>query len=887
MNKPVLAIGLGLTAVLAGCSVTSAPMAPKAPEAKAPNVQPYEATGAPAGPALNHAAGQEYEELLRKLREQASVNDQQKLAQADEYYRLAERYYGSHDFEKAEAECRKAMTLNPNHGAAHALWLEVQFALGRGKVTPQSMEIARYINEAVARRQAAELEIDDALQNGQRAYNRGDYDDAERSFRRVLEYAKWLPTGVQLETRRREAADLLERTKMARKQKDIDDARARRILIEEEKAREEVRKKYEQRRELELLFAQAQLLFERENYTRCVQICDKILYIDPRLASVEEMKAVALRLNHVAADRSNTKLYIEQWKRTFERIELMGVVQSEELEFPSRELWEEVITRRKPKGVLEEAADELSDTDQAIANKLREIKVDLDYQNQPLTDVVNYIREVSGLNVVIDSKTIPDPTAETFSIKVKNISLEGALKILLPNKQKAHTIEDGVVIVTTTDALKKKVRLELYPVQDLTYGLQDFPGVNITLDDQGLGTAAAGAEEGAKQQFTGEDLANLIKNTIDKDNWDEANGQSVVFQNGLLIVRNALDVHKKIRKFLNDLRASTGILVSIETRFLSVEDNFLQQVGMDFRDVDGTRVAGVLSLDDINPAFSTLPGQQFSQFVDPDGGGGPLAVSSPGITGTFGNNVARNLGARIQNIMQNDQILARFYNQSLGPLGGLSMQYTLLDDISLEAIIRMVSRSQRQHMLTAPKLTLFNTQRGNIRISNQFAYIRDYDIQVATAAAAADPVPAVVTDGISLDVRPIVSSDRRFITVELRPTVATLFPLPPQVFGITISLQVPGNLITPTLQLLIETPILNVQTLRTTVVIPDRGTLLIGGLTVYFEEDAETSVPMWRNIPILGNLGSEKVKGRQRRQMLTLLRARIIIPDEEEKRRFD
>ncbi len=879
MKKQVLALGLGLAAAVSGCSTAPTETA------GAPKVQPYDASGAPSNPA-NHAAGQEWQELMRKLSEQAQVGEQAKLAQSDEHYRLAERWYGAGDFEKAEAECQKALALNPSHGAAHALWIEVQFVLGRGKVTPQSVEIDKVLKEAVARRQQTELEIDDSIQNGQRAYNRGDYDEAERHFRRVLEYAKWLPTGVQLETRRREAADLLERTKMARRQKDIDEARQRRVMIEEEKARDEVRKKLEQRRELELLFAQAQLYFEKENYVRCVEVCEKILYIDPRLASVDEMKSVALRLNHVAADRRNTTLYIEQWKRTFERIELMGVVQADELEFPSRELWEEVITKRRPPGVMDESAEELSQTDRAVSDKLRSIHIDLDYQNQTLAQIVDYVREVSGLNIVIDSKTIPDPTSETFNIKVKNVSLESALRILLPNKGKAHMIEDGVVVVTTTEALKKKVNLELYPVQDLTYGLQDFPGVNITLDDQGLATTAGG-EEGAKQQFTGEDLATLIKNTIEKDNWDEANGQSVVFQNGLLIVRNAVEIHKKIRKFLSDLRASTGILVSIETRFLTVEDDFLQQVGMDFRDVDGNRVRGILSLDDINPAFSTLPGQQFAQFVDPDGGGGPLAVSSPGITGTFGNNVVRNMGARIQNIMQNDQILARFYNSALGPLGGLSMQYTLLDDISLEAIVRLVSRSQRQHQLVAPKLTLFNTQRGNIRIANQFAYIRDYDIQVATAAAAADPIPSVVTDGISLDVRPIVSADRRFITVELRPTIATLFPLPPQVFGINISLNVPGNIVSPTLQLLIETPILNVQTLRTTVVLPDRGTLLIGGLTTYFEEDAESSVPLWRNIPILGNLGSEKVKGRQRRQLLTLLRARIIIPDEEEKRRFD
>ncbi|HKS16787.1 MAG TPA: hypothetical protein VJU16_05705, partial [Planctomycetota bacterium] len=773
------------------------------------------------------------------------------------------------------------------HGASHALMLEVQFALGKGRVTPQSLEFEAIIQMAAAKQQQVIFEIRESMDNGIRSYNLGNYDDAERHFRTILEYAKWLPTGVELERQRQHAADLLERTKLARQQKKIDEDKARQAIIEDQRAREEVRRKLDQRRELELLFSQAQIHFEREQYNKCIDVCDRILYIDPRLNSVDEMKMIAQRLSHVKSDRDITRTYIEQWKRTFENIENIGTVQADELSFPARELWLEVIRRRKPKGILGTDEGQMSEADTEVMNKIRTIQINLDFQNADIRAVIDYVREISGLNIVIDGRQIQDPSTYTYpTLRLKDVTISAVFDIVLGGKELAYQVESGVIVITTAKAVKAKVQLDMYNVQDITYGLQDFPGVNITLSEDALG-ASTQSEEGAKPVFDGEALANLIKSTIEKTNWDEANGQSCVFQNGLLIVRNSIDVHRKVRKFLNDLRSSTGILVAVESRFLTVEDNFLQQVGMDFRDVDGARVAGVLSLDDISPAFSTLPGSQFATFLDPDGGGGPLAVSSPGITGTFGDNIVRNMGARIQNIMVNDTVLQRFYQSAISPLGGMSLQYTLLDDISLEAIVRLVSRSTRQHQLVAPKLTLFNTQRGNIRIANQFAYIKDYDIQVAVAAAAADPIPSVVTDGISLDVRPIVSADRRFVTIELRPTVATLFPLPPQVFGINISVAIPGNVVTPTLTLLVETPILNVQSLRTTVIIPDRGTLLIGGLTVYFEEDAQSSIPIWRNIPILGNLGSEKVKGRQRRQLLILLRARIIIPDEEERRRFD
>ncbi|HZE97992.1 MAG TPA: hypothetical protein VE981_13265, partial [Planctomycetota bacterium] len=638
----------------------------------------------------------------------------------------------------------------------------------------------------------------------------------------------------------------------------------------------------DQKRELELLFGQAQMYFEQEQYPRCVEICEKILYINTNLTSVAEMRNVAQRLQHMKMSRDNLKNYIEEWKRTFEQIEINATVQADELEFPNIEIWKELISQRKPKGI-QAMSEDINDEDKTIVDKLHSIRITIDMQNAPLTAIVDYIREISGLNIHITG--IDNPDQEMISFKVQDIVLDGALRLMLQPRNKAYMVRDGVVLITTADALKKRVKLDLYDVQDLTYGMADFPGVDISLSQDSIGTAVAAGEE-AKQQFTGEDLANLIKNTIHKDQWEEADGKSIQFQNGLLIVRNSIEMHKQIRKFLSDLRASTSMLVSVETRFLSVEHDFLQEVGMDFRDVNAVgnqfnRVQGISTLTDIQPGY--VLGAIDQAFIAPGNG---LPATSAGITGVFGNNNARSMGARIQNIMVGDFLVNRFFSQVYRPDGGGSLQWTLLDDVSFEVVMRLVSRSEKNHILTAPKLTLFNTQRGNFRISNQMAYIRDYDIQIATAAVALDPVVDVVSDGISLDVRPIVSADRRFVTLELRPTVAQLFPQPPGIFSITTNVTAPGAPITDALPITIETPIVNIQRIRTTVVVPDRGTLMLGGLTAFFDEDAESSIPMWRSIPLLGNIGSLKVKGLQRKQTLIICRVRIIIPGEEERRRF-
>lgn len=858
--------------IAAGCASSET----AAPPAEKPEAAPA-AAAAPQQPPKNPQTGAEWEELINKLKSSYEITEQQKTSQADEHYRLAERYYQAGDFEKATIECEKALQLSPNHAPSRALFMEVQFILGQGKVTPEAGIYDKYMKEALVRHQQTMVEIETAQSRGTRSFNLGDYEAAEREFRKILEYAKWLPTGVELESRRKAALDMLDRTKAAGREKALSEEQTRMRLIEEERARDEYKRLIDQKRELEILFGQAQLFFEQEQYTRCAEVCDRILYINPNLTSVAEMRNVAQRLNHMKRGRDNLKNYIEEWKRTFEQIEINAATQANELEFPSTEVWRELIAKRKPKGISD-IEEDIQPEDKEILDKLKSIKITIDMQNAPLTAIVDYIREISGLNIHISG--IDNPDQEVISFKVADIVLDGALKLMLGPRQKGYMVKDGVVLITTADSLKKKVKLELYDVQDLTYGMQDFPGVDISLAQDAIGAQVTQGEE-AVQQFTGEDLANLIKNTIHKDQWEEADGKSIQFQNGLLIVRNAVETHKAIRKFLSDLRASTSMLVSVETRFLSVEDDFLQQVGMDFRDVNGARVQGITTLADINPTFGTLANNP--QFIAPSA---TQPASSAGITGVFGDSVARAMGARVQHIMTNDFLIQRFYQGVLGPLGGASLQYTLLDDISLEMILRLTSRSERNHVLTAPKLTLFNTQRGNFRISNQMAYVRDYDVQIATAAVALDPIVDVVSDGISLDVRPIISADRRFVTLELRPTVATLFPAPPNIFFIETNVVVPGAPVTDPFPVRIETPVINIQRVRTTVVVPDRGTLMIGGLTSYFDEDAESSIPIWRSVPIVGNLGSLKIKGLQRKQSLIIVRARIIIPDEEERRRF-
>ena len=142
----------------------------------------------------------------------------------------------------------------------------------------------------------------------------------------------------------------------------------------------------------------------------------------------------------------------------------------------------------------------------------------------------------------------------------------------------------------------------------------------------------------------------------------------------------------------------------------------------------------------------------------------------------------------------------------------------------------------------------------------------------AQAASIADPIINVVQDGVILDVRPVVSADRRFIMMELRPTVATL-RRPIREVATTLGSQ---NSVT------IQLPELDIQRVRTTVPMPDGGTVMLGGLKVSDKRNMQSGVPLLNKIPVVRFLFERQGTYVSNQKLLILINANIVIPEEHE-----
>jgi hypothetical protein len=62
----------------------------------------------------------------------------------------------------------------------------------------------------------------------------------------------------------------------------------------------------------------------------------------------------------------------------------------------------------------------------------------------------------------------------------------------------------------------------------------------------------------------------------------EPDGESVKYQNGKLVARTTLVNHRKLIQLLDALRKSTGVMVTVEARFIDLQDNFLESIGVNY-----------------------------------------------------------------------------------------------------------------------------------------------------------------------------------------------------------------------------------------------------------------------------------------------------------------
>lgn len=167
--------------------------------------------------------------------------------------------------------------------------------------------------------------------------------------------------------------------------------------------------------------------------------------------------------------------------------------------FPPAKEWEEKTIQRAKYKAVDLAP--VSEAEEEIRKALTQ-PISFDFQEAPLSDVIQFIRDFAGINIVIDQDGLAEAgidATEPISLALHNVPLKSALKLALRPVGLAYIIRDDVLLITSRETADSTLITKVYPVADLVIPIQNF-------NQGGLGT---GGFQGQNSQPGGQGLQGL------------------------------------------------------------------------------------------------------------------------------------------------------------------------------------------------------------------------------------------------------------------------------------------------------------------------------------------------------------------------------------------
>ncbi len=653
-----------------------------------------------------------------------------------------------------------------------------------------------------------------------------------------------------------------------------------------EARRSEATARRERDEQVQRLLQRAAALRREQKYDQSLELVNQALFLEPTNIAAQAMRDMiedtALIVEYERIDR----------QRNFQRRKLM--IDTHEATTPFAEIltypkeWPKISARREA-DMDSMGAD--SEVNHRVALRLRE-PVPIQFEANKLVNVIDYLRNTTGVNFFVNWPVLEAAGIEKdypITLQLSNVPAEQALRLVLQQASASNefdpvsfSIIEGIVTISTQRDLTKTTDTRVYDIRDLLVQVPSFSNapefdLNESLSNTNSGGSNSGGGGGGgtslfgdteQAQETGptreeliEQIVTLIQDTVGKpEEWATLGGDvsSVRELNGNLIIKSTPQNHREVITLLAQLRETRAIQIAVEARFLLVDQNFLHEVGLD-----------------IDVQINNLGGNFGPLTIAQDSIGLAGSTGNTGLPGSFGGRDTGSPGS---------------FSPGLGfsPTGrSLDVGISYLDDIEVNLILQATQASRQSMSLTAPRVTFFNGQRAFVIVARQISFVSD--LEPIPDALGFDPTLSVTNSGVVLDVEGTISADRRYVTLTLRPSLATVTtPIRSiTIFGAAaITNNNNNNANVLPIQGFIEAPELELTSVRATVSVPDRGTLLLGGQRVAADVEVEAGVPVLSKIPYINRLFTNSSTIKDERTLLILIRPTIIIQSEEEENLF-
>jgi type IV pilus assembly protein PilQ len=430
--------------------------------------------------------------------------------------------------------------------------------------------------------------------------------------------------------------------------------------------------------------------------------------------------------------------------------------------------------------------------------KLLTTHISLKVENLPLADLAMQLQSVDELNIADPLNIIfSDETVKgkTFSCNFKDVPLGEVFSFISRNLGVTFNINEHLIWVTTSPQGTKGYKLETKIVH-LRHGV-------IPTVPEGIGVTGTTAFKSGQETDTD------LQTALEKFFKDSPTGGSYSFfpNRNLLIITDTRENLRILERLIYELDKPPYQVV-IEAKFITVSEDDLNDVGVEFSKVNG--------------------GQSGSS-IEPD----------------------HQTNANISNFFSN---LGAIQSNNAAGAGGITIS-GILGNRSYDMLISAIQNKTSTVTLSAPRVTVLNNRTARIRKGDKYLYFKEYTLQtVDNGDEGTDRIlvpkgsPTELPIGITFDAKVSIGNDAQTILLGLKPEIITFLAWE----DYSSTNEETKDKVTTTYDTSVRVPRTHEQGVATSVAIKSGETVILGGMVENSKIKTVKKLPILGDIPYLG-----------------------------------